>query len=222
MSVNVMWISSTQPPTKQSESDKYQVPTAAQGSAISLPPLRNAQTQSQRIWSPTTCARLIGQFTLMNMEQVNCKNCILRWGWSATHISTTNPELYQNCVDIVLTKSNGGGGGGILTAPAPQPQPQPQPTKPQAPKQANKKKQKKAGKHPNQPGQAPAKPQVGNNNAPKIGGPCQAGTYVCGPHDVAVNQDTLLVCAGGAYALQDHCDHGQFVCKVIGGMPYCI
>ncbi|KAJ3023857.1 UNVERIFIED_CONTAM: hypothetical protein HDU68_008426 [Siphonaria sp. JEL0065] len=176
-------------------------------------------------------------FTLMNVEQITCTNCILRWGWSATHISTTNPELYQNCVDIVLTKS-GGGGGGVAPIPAPQPNPKPVPQPQQPPatlqkpvkKPAKKAKQQKNPVQPKPPAK-PAQPAVQSpkpvqppkqSGNPNIGDPCNQSMYVCGVHDAAVGQDTLLVCNGGSYALLDHCDHGTFVCKVIGGTPYCI
>ncbi|GLE09851.1 hypothetical protein PINS_up021765 [Pythium insidiosum] len=56
-------------------------------------------------------------------------HCVLEFYWEATHISTTNPELYNNCADVKI----GGGGGGNGPAPAPAPAPAPQPAPQPAP-----------------------------------------------------------------------------------------
>ncbi|KAJ3412194.1 hypothetical protein HDV05_001104 [Chytridiales sp. JEL 0842] len=45
-------------------------------------------------------------FRLKNVDQITCSRCVMRWVWHATHISTTNPEKYENCVDIILIKKN--------------------------------------------------------------------------------------------------------------------
>ncbi|KAJ0402351.1 hypothetical protein ATCC90586_006547 [Pythium insidiosum] len=51
-------------------------------------------------------------------------HCVLEFYWEATHISTTNPELYNNCADVKI----GGGGNNPAPAPGPAPGPAPQPT----------------------------------------------------------------------------------------------
>ncbi|KAI9093006.1 hypothetical protein DFS34DRAFT_631267 [Phlyctochytrium arcticum] len=56
-------------------------------------------------------------FNVQNADKIKCTDCILRWTWDGTHISRTNPEHYENCIDIKLTRTGGGGGG----APAPAP-----------------------------------------------------------------------------------------------------
>ncbi|KAJ3251200.1 hypothetical protein HDU77_006043 [Chytriomyces hyalinus] len=62
-------------------------------------------------------------FTLKNMEQVTCTDCIMRWVWSSSNLIPT--EFYQTCSDITLTKA-----GGNSPAPPQPPQPNPQPQQP--------------------------------------------------------------------------------------------
>ncbi|KAJ3013730.1 hypothetical protein HKX48_005541 [Thoreauomyces humboldtii] len=59
-------------------------------------------------------------FTTNNVDQITCTNCILRWTWEGEHISVTNPEKYENCIDVKLTK-NGSGSGKAATVAAPVP-----------------------------------------------------------------------------------------------------
>ncbi|KAI8843717.1 hypothetical protein BC829DRAFT_400668 [Chytridium lagenaria] len=40
-------------------------------------------------------------FQVQRLNEVNCRNCVMRWWWRATHLS--NPEFYENCVDIRLS-----------------------------------------------------------------------------------------------------------------------
>ncbi|KAJ3246661.1 hypothetical protein HDU78_006411 [Chytriomyces hyalinus] len=65
-------------------------------------------------------------FTLKNLDQVTCTDCIMRWVWSSSNL--VPKEFYQTCSDITLSKAGGGGGG----APVP-PQPQPNPSNSPAP-----------------------------------------------------------------------------------------
>ncbi|TPX68478.1 hypothetical protein CcCBS67573_g07154 [Chytriomyces confervae] len=44
-------------------------------------------------------------FKLKNMDQVECTDCILRWGWTAVH--TAPIEIYETCSDIRVTKKGG-------------------------------------------------------------------------------------------------------------------
>ncbi|KAJ3052617.1 hypothetical protein HK097_005983 [Rhizophlyctis rosea] len=50
-------------------------------------------------------------FKPQNVDQIKCKDCILRWIWHATHISTSNPEVYENCADVTVS-TNGSGNSG--------------------------------------------------------------------------------------------------------------
>lgn len=42
-------------------------------------------------------------FATSNLDQVKCTdNCVLRWTWSATHLSVTDPEMFENCIDVSI------------------------------------------------------------------------------------------------------------------------
>lgn len=44
-------------------------------------------------------------FPVQNADKLTCTNdCVLRWMWSAEHISATNPERYENCIDVTVVK----------------------------------------------------------------------------------------------------------------------
>ncbi|KAJ3175784.1 hypothetical protein HDU87_005778 [Geranomyces variabilis] len=44
-------------------------------------------------------------FQTQNVDKITCTDCILRWTWSGEHISVTNPEKYENCIDVKVTKN---------------------------------------------------------------------------------------------------------------------
>ncbi|KAJ3254569.1 hypothetical protein HDU77_004055 [Chytriomyces hyalinus] len=80
------------------------------------------------IGSGNNCATQAGNrfdwtFTLKNMEQVTCTDCIMRWVWSSSNLIPT--EFYQTCSDITLAKA-----GGNSPAPPQPPKPNPQPQQP--------------------------------------------------------------------------------------------
>lgn len=50
-------------------------------------------------------------FKPQNVDQIKCKDCILRWTWHATHISTSNPEKYENCADVTVSIGGSSGSG---------------------------------------------------------------------------------------------------------------
>ncbi|KAI8907982.1 hypothetical protein EDD86DRAFT_247936 [Gorgonomyces haynaldii] len=41
-------------------------------------------------------------FKPQNTDQIKCTDCVLRWTWKGEHISKSNPELYENCIDVSL------------------------------------------------------------------------------------------------------------------------
>ncbi|KAJ1342839.1 hypothetical protein BSLG_002658 [Batrachochytrium salamandrivorans] len=51
-------------------------------------------------------------FTVANADKIKCTTCIMRWTWSGQHISITDPEEYENCIDVRLTNTRGDGNGG--------------------------------------------------------------------------------------------------------------
>ncbi|KAJ3282944.1 hypothetical protein HK104_010629 [Borealophlyctis nickersoniae] len=53
----------------------------------------------------------------VNVPASGCgqKNCMLFWTLAATHISTTNPEIYDDCMDVTIS------GGGSNPPPPPPP-----------------------------------------------------------------------------------------------------
>ncbi|KAI8589775.1 hypothetical protein BDZ88DRAFT_128714 [Geranomyces variabilis] len=59
-------------------------------------------------------------FKTQNVNKITCTDCILRWTWAGEHISKTNPELYENCIDVRVTK---GAGGSTNTPPVDIPDP---------------------------------------------------------------------------------------------------
>ncbi|KAJ3076268.1 hypothetical protein HDU98_004567 [Podochytrium sp. JEL0797] len=74
---------------------------------------------------------------------------------------------------------------------------------------------------------APVKAQAAAGAAPadgkaQIGAACTPGQYACGPHDAAANQDTIVICQGGAFVKLDNCDENTFTCKLIGIVPFCV
>jgi hypothetical protein len=44
-------------------------------------------------------------FKPVNVDKISCINCVLRWTWDAQHISSTNPEKYENCIDVTIMNS---------------------------------------------------------------------------------------------------------------------
>ncbi|ORY36741.1 hypothetical protein BCR33DRAFT_721950 [Rhizoclosmatium globosum] len=44
-------------------------------------------------------------FTLMNVENVDCTDCILRWSWTGRHVAAT--EHFENCIDVTIVKAGG-------------------------------------------------------------------------------------------------------------------
>ncbi|KAI8907981.1 hypothetical protein EDD86DRAFT_247935 [Gorgonomyces haynaldii] len=45
-------------------------------------------------------------FEVQNADRVRCTDCVLRWTWTAQHISVYEPEFYENCLDVTLSTSN--------------------------------------------------------------------------------------------------------------------
>jgi hypothetical protein len=42
-------------------------------------------------------------FTVQNADRITCgDNCVMRWLWSAQHISVDQPEEYENCADVAI------------------------------------------------------------------------------------------------------------------------
>ncbi|GLD97061.1 hypothetical protein PINS_up005745 [Pythium insidiosum] len=98
-------------------------------------------------------------------------HCVLEFYWEATHISTTNPELYNNCADVKI--GGGGGGNGPAPAPAPQPNPAPAPQPTSAPQPNPAPQPTRAPQPAPQPNPAPApapEPQPNPAPAPAPGG----------------------------------------------------
>ena len=50
-------------------------------------------------------------FKPVNVDKISCTNCVLRWTWEGHHISATNPEKFENCIDVTINKSSGSGNG---------------------------------------------------------------------------------------------------------------
>jgi hypothetical protein len=45
-------------------------------------------------------------FKPVNVDKIFCTNCVLRWTWEAQHISSTNPEKYENCIDVTINTNS--------------------------------------------------------------------------------------------------------------------
>ena len=44
-------------------------------------------------------------FKPVNVDKISCTNCVLRWTWEGHHISPTNPEKFENCIDVTIKNS---------------------------------------------------------------------------------------------------------------------
>ncbi|KAL2911319.1 hypothetical protein HK105_209208 [Polyrhizophydium stewartii] len=55
-------------------------------------------------------------FTVTNADKIKCTDCVLRWTWAGEHISTTNPEKYENCADVRVTVVGGSQSSGSNAA----------------------------------------------------------------------------------------------------------
>ncbi|KNC98813.1 uncharacterized protein SPPG_05790 [Spizellomyces punctatus DAOM BR117] len=101
----------------------------AQGCAV--PPINQHSTGDVKAAASSACpgdipAGLITDdmclstwtFTVENADKITCKRCILRWYWEGWHLGVTNPEHYENCVDVEVTVGGGSGAGTPATLPA--------------------------------------------------------------------------------------------------------
>jgi hypothetical protein len=43
-------------------------------------------------------------FKLVNVNKINCKNCIIRWVWEGRHIPSAI-EYFENCADVIITRT---------------------------------------------------------------------------------------------------------------------
>ncbi|KAJ3237396.1 hypothetical protein HDU81_009494 [Chytriomyces hyalinus] len=132
-------------------------------------------------------------FTLKNMDQVTCTNCIMRWVWSSSNL--VPKEFYQTCSDITLTKA--GGNGPAPPQPPQQPSPQPQQPspapapKPNPPSPAPKPNPPAPQPKPNPP---PSPPQPTSLPAPKPNPqPPTTGGNTHTPADCKISNEFLCV-----------------------------
>ncbi|KAI9353791.1 hypothetical protein BDR26DRAFT_849244 [Obelidium mucronatum] len=133
---------------------------------------------------------------LKNMEQVTCKDCILRFVWKSSNLIPQ--ENYQTCADVRLLTGGGGGGGAPAPAPPAQPNPPTQPPaappKPPTPPPVQPPVQPPTPQPPVvQPPTAPA-PPVGKPSGPvKSANDCtKSGDYFC----VQECGNALIQCTG--------------------------
>ena len=57
-------------------------------------------------------------FQPMNVDKITCKKCVLRWTWEGHHISASNPEMFENCIDVTINQSFASVSNTILPAPS--------------------------------------------------------------------------------------------------------
>ncbi|OAJ36092.1 hypothetical protein BDV3_000746 [Batrachochytrium dendrobatidis] len=53
-------------------------------------------------------------FDVKNVDKIKCTTCIMRWLWSGQHLSVTDPEEYENCIDVRLSGETGGTPGPVI------------------------------------------------------------------------------------------------------------
>jgi hypothetical protein len=50
-------------------------------------------------------------FKPVNVDKISCTNCVLRWTWEGQHISSTNPEMFENCIDVTINPDSSSNSG---------------------------------------------------------------------------------------------------------------
>ncbi|KAI8913018.1 hypothetical protein DFJ77DRAFT_431640 [Powellomyces hirtus] len=138
-------------------------------------------------------------FETKNVNKITCTDCILRWTWDGTHISKSNPERYENCIDVTITKNGKGGNsdeGPEIEIPDQSKLPVPvPPTVPSVPAPAPNKPTPPAPK-PETPAPKPETPSTGacSNGAYMV---CDGtGFLICHP-DQASRAPAFMQCASG-------------------------
>ncbi|KAJ3221115.1 hypothetical protein HDU81_010876 [Chytriomyces hyalinus] len=191
-------------------------------------------------------------FKLKNMDQVECTDCILRWGWTAVH--TAPIEIYETCSDIRVIKKGGNvppvpsklppttvasktkASTSSVMPPIPKPQPEDPSSSTTAPMKTKTtppppQKTTTAGTFPGKNPPVPSSPQASTvRPAPP---PAPQPTHrnigdACKAGEYTCgplnerNHGTIVVCQDGKFALQGGCDQGQGRCQLYGTLPFCV